>query len=547
MKKAIFCLLMILCVAIALPAAALDYTFISDLSQHKNKHLNILMPNAEGYKLEGDEDSYSEYSLTLIDPAQNRTDVLPSEALMYFRHPMGVDPDNLDYYSFTITHTTDEFSKTYSTADGTITAYEQYGLCIKTNRLGDFEITYEVADNIGPAWDDLMQRLEITAPNESFELEGIRVSRNDNTITFQGLGTESRRIRSDAELDADLYTLPGNHFVFERVELQEVRILPKKEDNWTVHFTDSVAIRRGVEVWMKGSGSRVHLINDTEIRDLNEHLSQRDFPLIVDVPEGASFLLTGKGSIPVDYCCWFTGTLEEVYNEQKSTLINVFVRADSTEEAVPQFAKVFSDIKLDHKQFPSKDLSSCIRTCLVNETPDGDSYEVVYKDHPAARNLSELNADQVNLLLPGTHDDADLTLKVAIHEQNGDQAIAYDLALIDSKTQMVAGIAAGADLYLPYPAGMNMESATQYDFTIMHYTAYGVENFSTRDGSIILTPYGLRIRIHSMSPFLLAWEDMPNVSTDTLPQTGDNSHIALWLVLLTLAGTAILILKRKTA
>lgn len=40
-------------------------------------------------------------------------------------------------------------------------------------------------------------------------------------------------------------------------------------------------------------------------------------------------------------------------------------------------------------------------------------------------------------------------------------------------------------------------------------------------------------------------DDLGN--TNNLPQTGDNSHIALWLALLMLAGTATLILNRKTA
>lgn len=40
---------------------------------------------------------------------------------------------------------------------------------------------------------------------------------------------------------------------------------------------------------------------------------------------------------------------------------------------------------------------------------------------------------------------------------------------------------------------------------------------------------------------------IPALSKHTLPQTGDNSHITLWLALLMLTGTATLILKRKTA
>ena len=49
--------------------------------------------------------------------------------------------------------------------------------------------------------------------------------------------------------------------------------------------------------------------------------------------------------------------------------------------------------------------------------------------------------------------------------------------------------------------------------------------------------------VSSFSPFEISWEEQPEID---LPQTGDNSHIALWLALLTMAGTTMRILKRKT-
>jgi len=549
MKKAALLLLLLLYMAVALPTVALsaarqDYVFITDLSQYKNKKVNILTPDAEKYDLQYREDEDNNvYFLTLLDSQGNELEAFPQDVKIYFPH---YTRDNLSYYSYIITQKSGSDVITYSTADETVKAYERYGVEIQTDRLGEFQISYTIADNIGPTWNDVMDMLAETAPNSSSDDGNIRVTRSGNTITFEGLRDDSR-LCTDADLIAEDYVFPGSHFVFDNVELQEVRIYPQEGDNWTVHFTDSVQIRRGVEVWMKHSDSRVHLINDTEIQDLDQDLSQRDYPLMVDVPYGSSFLLTGKGSIPVDYCRWRTGTLEDPYVEWKSALVNVFVKADSTEESVPRFAKVFSDIQLDQNQFPTKDLSKYVRTCLVNETRDGDSYEVVYEDHPAASNLSELNANRINLLLPGAHDNADFTISVTIHDQGGDRAIAYDLVLTDNKKQEFADIADGADLYLPYPAGMDMQSAAQYAFTVTHYTAYGEETFSTRNGTLELTPYGLRMRIHSMSPFLLTWDDVPVSVVGALPKTGDGSRLGLWLALLAMAAAAAVLSRRKTA
>lgn len=546
-KKALSFLLLLLCICAAMPALALEYAFISDLSQHVNKHFNILMPDAKGYQLIATEQDLLEYDLALLPPSsQQPTDTLPSEATLYFWHPRGVIRDSIDAYSFTITHTaSDGFSKTYSTADGTITASQQHGIAIKTNRLGKFSISFTAPDYLGLPWSDFMDELEFLGDNESFILDDIKVSRSGNTTTFKGL-IDGRRIRTDAELYPVRYSLPGQHFIFDNVELREVKIHPVADENWTIHLTDSVTISRGVEVWIKSPVARIHLINDTKICDLNPALTQRDYPLTVDVPYGASFHLTGKGSIPRDYCRFSSAALNNIFTEKKSMLLNVYVAAGSTEEAIPKFAKVFSDIHLDQNQFPSKDLSACIRTCLVNKNPNGDSYEVVYQDHPAANHFSELNENQVNLILPGADNAADMTLQVGIHEHSGDRSITYDLALLNTRTQTTASISSGAYLYLPYPEGINADTAAQYDFTITHYTGYKTETFSTRDGSIERMPEGLRILIHSMSPFVLSWEDAPPAA-QTLPRTGDDTHLGLWFALLALTGASALLLKRKAA
>ena len=542
-KKVILFLTMLLWISTVMPvlAGGSDYVFISDLSQYKNKKVNILTPNAEmyeqNYTVTCNEEGRNSYSISLYDAHGQVVDPLPETVKLYYPH---YNRDNMAYYSYTITQQIGNDVITYSSENGSIQGHGQYGLEIETNRMGKFELSYTIADNVGPTWDELMDILAETGNDESFDYDGIRVSRSGNTVTFQGLRDDSR-LRDDVWLESDSYSFTGDQFVFDNVELQEVWIKPHENENWTVHLTESASVCRGMEIWLKPN-SRVHLINDTQICDLNPDTTQRDYPMCVDVPYGASFLLTGKGNIPPGDCRWYTSTMEEVYKERKSALINVFVRADSGEASVSAFAEAFSNIHLDKKQFPTNDLAAHIRTCLIN-----NDCEMLYEGHPAAGNLSELNAGRVNLLMLGSYGNADYEIKVSVQEQSGEQAIAYELMLVDNSTGGFADLSQGADLYLPYPVGMDMETASQYDITVTHYTAFGEEEFSTQKGNLQLTPYGLCARVYSMSPFLLSWEKADIPAVDALPQTGDNSHIFLWLALLTLAGTAILTLKRKTA
>ena len=148
------------------------------------------------------------------------------------------------------------------------------------------------------------------------------------------------------------------------------------------------------------------------------------------------------------------------------------------------------------------------------------------------------------LILPdGTIEELDLTLKFNGPIKEGKNNIKYDVRLVDSEGNKVE-LPKECILCFPYPEGLDETSENRYRIMIHHLGDKGMEKFSTEDDTIDLKPQGLCIRISSLSPFIIEWEEQPEV---VLPQTGDNSHIALWLALLMLAGTATLILNRKTA
>lgn len=138
-------------------------------------------------------------------------------------------------------------------------------------------------------------------------------------------------------------------------------------------------------------------------------------------------------------------------------------------------------------------------------------------------------AAQHRPLLVATGND-DLYLRSEIQEEIVNHSIEYEIHMVDSD-DVQTPLSGKADLYIPYPEGMDMESAAQYDVTIHHTTEQGDEVFSTQDGTITLTPYGFQISVSSLSPFKLSWSP----SSSDLPRTGDSSRLILWMTLCMIA------------
>ena len=118
----------------------------------------------------------------------------------------------------------------------------------------------------------------------------------------------------------------------------------------------------------------------------------------------------------------------------------------------------------------------------------------------------------------------------------------YSIRLVDQNGNEIQS-PEGGTICFPYPKGITIKNANQYEFFITHYTSGNTELFSTTEGTIERKEAGLCIRVSSFSPFEITWEERPEI---VLTQTGDDSHIGLWLALLTLSGIVVLTLKRKS-
>lgn len=153
--------------------------------------------------------------------------------------------------------------------------------------------------------------------------------------------------------------------------------------------------------------------------------------------------------------------------------------------------------------------------------------------------------DVPTLILPdGVVMDASAILKYDEPNANKHNTVVYNVSLVNQNGEEIE-LPEGCILCFPYPEGLNENSKNKYRIIIHHYADNGkTEVFKSENGDIEFTKQGLCIRVSSFSPFEITWEEYPEVD---LPRTGDNSRIALWLTLLTVAGAAILTLKRKSA
>ena len=154
----------------------------------------------------------------------------------------------------------------------------------------------------------------------------------------------------------------------------------------------------------------------------------------------------------------------------------------------------------------------------------------------SADGLSNASAFRPLLLTAAGQDDCYLRSEITQNVRG--KSIAYEIHIVDGQDEQQT-LDGSASLYIPYPEGMDAQSAADYDVTIVHTALSGPETFSTREGSIVCTPYGFCIQVSSLSPFAVSWQGME------APSTGDAAQPALWLALLVLGALGLCVLPRS--
>ena len=134
--------------------------------------------------------------------------------------------------------------------------------------------------------------------------------------------------------------------------------------------------------------------------------------------------------------------------------------------------------------------------------------------------------------------------------QEGERIVRYEIALEDEGGER-ATPEGPVILYLPYPEGKTMDECENDEIAVHHQKNDGTyEEYSLENGKLQMTPYGLRMEVTSFSPYYISWEvdeeELPRESAN-LPQTGDRSNLALWLLMAAGAMAAGMSLKKKKA
>lgn len=150
-------------------------------------------------------------------------------------------------------------------------------------------------------------------------------------------------------------------------------------------------------------------------------------------------------------------------------------------------------------------------------------------------------------------------LQTEYNIQSGNQAVQMNLTLLNEDGDE-ARLEEGSSnvFYLPYPEGMSYESGATW--TLRHYLDEEYTRYELL--TVTATEHGLRFETDSLSPFVLLW-DMPAqetpipdatevpstpsaTSAPNVPQTGDNTPLALYAALLALSlAAAVALLRRK--
>lgn len=268
---------------------------------------------------------------------------------------------------------------------------------------------------------------------------------------------------------------------------------------------------------------------------------------------------TNEGN--VEY--WVCNVCGNMYDKEVKEGLLTGAAAEAKKIADPTIAKVPHD--------PS------VEVALVKATPSTQGtmkhYECSYKcgtifeeqDVKTETTIDKLKFDWIEQggPTPDAEDNADLKAKadadgykVGFKSYDVTYQINDDNMTTPLRTPTASDLSK-MDIVLPFPDGITKADTSKYEFEVLHQKADG----SIETVKFTVTNDGFKLSgLTELSPFAVAWKDAAKQSgsgtkTDTAkksgtsPKTGDETNIALWVVLFTVvlaaAVTTVIVAKKK--
>lgn len=133
---------------------------------------------------------------------------------------------------------------------------------------------------------------------------------------------------------------------------------------------------------------------------------------------------------------------------------------------------------------------------------------------------------------------------MTVAEQTGERTTEFDISLVKNGSEVE--LTQPVTLTLGYPAGMPQSVSKDYEFVVRHTNDDGdVEVMSTLTDTVTLTANGPQVTATGFSPYEVIWGTAAELAwakdyapeadasgADSMPQTGDDSHLLLFAALL---------------
>lgn len=423
-------------------------------------------------------------------------------------------------------------------------------------------------------WALIMSRMDWESPSYTYSVgtgsKKVTVTRSGKDVTFSGGEiADVVRFADQSEEGGDYRAMEGWHTESGSYTFHNVTLL----DNIYVWAYEGEQYKITLDASVKGSYGMICALKKGAVLDLINNdiiCCDDDYSIIIEPDVDSKLSITGNGKI-------FIGNGQDWSDENADGLDEVPIRivmgahAASGEEALEMIRKAEGNITVSYDQVKVPQGYPRIRSyCYYMPNPldpwetedlmdpaTGERYEldpefIIKKLRPGKGAMTEPVCNTENqlaegalyrplLVMPSDEDKAYYLRSQITHEQTGN-TVNYEIHLVDS-TDVQKPLPTESKLYIPYPDGMDENSAARYEVVIRHESKNGTEVFSTGDGTVALTAYGFCVPVASLSPFEITWNARSNAP---LPPTGDTALIELYILLLTLGAVVCWVTWRRT-